>query len=294
MSEIKTSRPFQERFLDGYGRHELRQDIQKVKPSKFRKKTASWALGASLALTGFGIPITKLAVASHSSTAAAQPAAASGQPPSESASTPGSTTASAIAKDLATAQNIAHAVTGGVTSAVQDVAQVATQAPAAAEQTPSTVVTAVASATEAVKQHFFRTEVPFGQIIYQEAQRNELPPELLAAVVNTESKFMPNARSQAGAVGLMQLVPRTGHWLGAHDLTNPSQNVTAGAKYLRYLTDRFGGDTQKAVAAYNAGEGTVRRFGGIPPYRETQEYVSRVADYQEQLGQRIAGHEMGE
>jgi soluble lytic murein transglycosylase-like protein len=87
----------------------------------------------------------------------------------------------------------------------------------------------------------------------------------------------------------MQLVPRTGKWLGARDLTNPAQNISAGAKYLRYLTDRFNGDTKKAVAAYNAGEGNVRRFGGVPPFRETRDYISRVNDYQAELGDRIAG-----
>src|SRR5205807_10010896 len=95
--------------------------------------------------------------------------------------------------------------------------------------------------TEQVKEQFFKTRVPFGSIIYSEAKKNDLPPELVAAVVHTESKFVPTARSGAGAVGLMQLVPRTGHWLGAKDLTNPSQNIMAGAKYLRYLSDRFGG-----------------------------------------------------
>ena len=118
-----------------------------------------------------------------------------------------------------------------------------------------------------------------------------MPPELVAAVVNTESKFVPTARSGAGAVGLMQLVPRTGRWLGARDLTNPSQNIMAGAKYLKYLTDRFNGDQQKAIAAYNAGEGNVRRFGGVPPFRETRNYVQRVRSFQHDLGDRLQSHE---
>ncbi len=313
MSEIKTGRPYQERFLDGYDRHELRREVQKVKPSKrfsgLRKKTASWALGASLALGGIGIPL-EMGRLEH----AKAPDHTGGQtggrpraqklpgktltppivPPSPAASPPlpGTT---GIAQDLSTAQNIAREVTGGVTNAAQDVAQIASEAPIAAAQAPVVVVRAAATvatdAVEVVKRHFFQTEVPFGQLIYQEAKRNALQPELLAAVVHTESQFVPTARSQAGAVGLMQLVPRTGRWLGVRDLTNPSQNVTAGAKYLRYLTDRFGGDTQKAVAAYNAGEGNVRRFGGVPPFRETRHYVSAVSDYQTELGQRIAGHD---
>lgn len=304
MSEIKTSRPFQERFLDGYGRHELRREVQKVKLSKrfsgLRKKTASWALGASLALGGIGIPL-EMGMFGHAKAADQTGGQTGGQQklPGETVTPstvlpPPATTG--IAQDLTTAQNIAREVTGGVTSAAQDVAQVASEAPAAAAQAPADVVQAAATvasnALELVRQHFFQTEVPFGQLIYQEAKRNALQPELLAAVVHAESKFVPTARSQAGAVGLMQLVPRTGRWLGVRDLTNPSQNVTAGAKYLRYLTDRFNGDTRKAVAAYNAGEGNVRRFGGVPPFRETRHYISAVSDYQAELGQRIAGHDV--
>src|SRR5436309_1074682 len=141
-----------------------------------------------------------------------------------------------------------------------------------------------------VKQNFFKTEVPFGSIIYSEAKKNNLPPELVAAVAHTESKFVPTARSGAGAVGLMQLVPRTGRWLGATDLTNPSQNIMAGAKYLKYLTEQFHGDQQKAIAAYNAGEGAVRRFGGIPPYRETRNYVQKVRGFQQDFGDRVQSH----
>jgi soluble lytic murein transglycosylase-like protein len=279
MSEIKTSRPYRERFLGGYDRHELQQEVQKTKPSR-RKRTASWALGASLALGGLGIPMAKLGISQPSPKRQSRSLeAVTAPPPLENG----------VAKDLQTAQDIARQVTGGVSSAVQDVAHVATAAPVAAAAAPATVAEVVVNAAETVKQHFFQREVPFGQIIYQEAKRNALPPELLAAVVHTESKFNPSARSTAGAVGLMQLVPRTGRWLGAQNLTNPSENITAGAKYLRYLTDRFDGDTEKAVAAYNAGEGNVRRFGGVPPYRETRNYVSRVADYQAALGQRIAG-----
>ena len=88
-------------------------------------------------------------------------------------------------------------------------------------------------------------------------------------------------------MGLMQLVPKTGHWLGARNLYDPAQNVMAGAKYLKYLTDRFNGDTTRAIAAYNAGEGAVRRFGGIPPYRETRNYVQRVRSFQQDLGSQL-------
>jgi len=115
-------------------------------------------------------------------------------------------------------------------------------------------------------------------------------PELVAAVVQQESKFIPTARSGVGAIGLMQLVPRTGRWMGARDLTNPSQNIMAGAKYLKYLTEQFHGDQQMVIAAYNAGEGAVRRFGGIPPYRETRNYVQRVRNFQQDFGDRVQSH----
>ncbi len=323
MARIKTSRPYQERFLDGYHRHELREEVQKVRPARrlatLRKQTAVWGLGASLALGALGVPLAKLGLSQHQNTNQKQKKPDSGigavtvspaapiPAPSETASTTTApallantpdaappapapaATAAGIAEDLATARKIASQVTGGVSSAVQDVAQVATDAPAAAAEAPVEVVHVVADAAESVRATFFQSQVPFGGVIYQEAKRNALPPELVAAVVHTESSFNPVARSQAGAVGLMQLVPRTGRWLGVRDLTNPAQNISAGAKYLRYLTDRFHGDTRKAIAAYNAGEGNVRRFGGIPPFRETRDYVSRVNDYQSELGDRIAG-----
>jgi hypothetical protein len=293
MAEVKTNRPYRERFLDGYDRHELREEVQKVKPSKrfgrLGKKTASWALGASLALGGIGIPL-KLGLSDHARSSAGQPGPPPHQQhPPEQQPAP---TDSGIRQDLTTAQNIARQVTGGVSGAVQDVAHVATTAPLTVAQAPIEVAKAVTNAAEVVKEHFFNTQVPFGKIIYDQAKKNALPPELVAAVVRAESKFVPTARSNAGAVGLMQLIPRTGQWLGARDLTNPTQNVMAGTKYLRYLTDRFNGDTQKAVAAYNAGEGNVRRFGGIPPFRETRDYVSRVADYRAEFGQRIAGYDV--
>ena len=104
-------------------------------------------------------------------------------------------------------------------------------------------------------------------------------PELVAAVVQAESRFKPTARSGAGAIGLMQLVPRTGRWMGARDLTNPAQNIAAGAKYLKYLNERFDGNETKIIAAYNAGEGNVKRFGGVPPFRETRNYVTKVKNY---------------
>lgn len=287
MSEIKTSRPFQERFLDGFDRSQLRQEVQKVKPRRLtglRRKYAGWALGASLALGGIGIPI-KMGNLLQSADANAHraPGAAAGV-------TSTLDTTDQIAGDLATAKQIADQVAGGITSgltgAVQDVTKTVTAAPRQVAQAP----TAIANAAEQVKKQFFQKEVPFGGLIYSEAKKNDLSPELVAAVVHTESKFVPTARSNRGAIGLMQIVPKTGRWLGARNLSDPAQNIQAGAKYLRYLTDRFDGDEQKAVAAYNAGEGNVRRFNGVPPFKETRNYVQRVRSFQQDLGARVDNH----
>lgn len=278
--DVKTSRPFQQRFLDGYDRNELREEVEKVKPrrlSGLRKKYASWALGGALALGGMGIPLKIGKMLNDTQTPAAEQhprAAAAGDEPEKA-------TTRQIASDLRAAASITSQVTSGVASAAQDVAQTVT--PAAVAEKVADQVAKVAD----VKESFFQTQVPFGSIIYSEAKKNNLAPELVAAVVHTESKFVPTARSGAGAVGLMQLVPKTGRWLGARNLNDPAQNISAGTKYLRYLVDRFGGDEQKAVAAYNAGEGNVRRFGGVPPFRETRNYVSRVRDFQRDLGDRI-------
>lgn len=284
MSELKTSRPYQERFLDGFDRSRLRQEVQKVKPrfSGMRKKYATWALGGALALGGLGVPLAKIATTTTSSAGARRAPQPTPQDVKQQ-----------IAGDLQTAQQIADQVAGGVQGAVSTVAETAATAPAKVAETvvaaPQAVAKVADVAAEQVKQAFFAKEIPFGSIIYNEAIKNNISPELVAAVAHTESKFVPTARSNRGAVGLMQLVPKTGRWLGATDLTNPTQNIMAGAKYLKYLNDRFNGNQDKVIAAYNAGEGNVRRFNGVPPFRETQAYVQRVRSFQRDLGARVEG-----
>ena len=137
-----------------------------------------------------------------------------------------------------------------------------------------------------VEQDFFRSEVPYGSIILAEAARNHLAPELVAAVIEAESDFRPRLISGKNAQGLMQIVPSTGKLLGVQNLFNPSENVAAGAKYLRYLFDRFP-EERVALAAYNAGEGNVERFAGVPPFPETLTYVERVAARRQQYHQRV-------
>ncbi len=108
------------------------------------------------------------------------------------------------------------------------------------------------------------------------AARNSVPPQLLHSVIKVESNYNPFAVSSKGALGLMQLIPATARRFGVEDVFNPSENIAGGAKYLRYLLDLYHNDYQLALAAYNAGEGAVARYGGVPPYAETQSYVALV------------------
>jgi soluble lytic murein transglycosylase-like protein len=118
--------------------------------------------------------------------------------------------------------------------------------------------------------------VPYGAEITAAAQRNGIDPALLAGLVRQESNFDPTAGSPAGARGLTQLMPGTAAALGVTDMTDPQQSLEGGAKYLKQQLDAFGGDITKALAAYNAGPGAVQRYGGVPPYAETQNYVQKV------------------
>jgi soluble lytic murein transglycosylase-like protein len=108
------------------------------------------------------------------------------------------------------------------------------------------------------------------------AQRHGLDPNLVLAVVGVESGFQPDAVSHKGARGLMQLMPGTARDMGVTDVFDPAQNLDGGTRYLRMLVALYGGDLGRALAAYNAGPGAVKRHGGVPPYRETHHYINRV------------------
>jgi soluble lytic murein transglycosylase-like protein len=117
---------------------------------------------------------------------------------------------------------------------------------------------------------------PFAAEITAAAKKHGIDPALLAGLVKQESGFNPNAGSPAGARGLTQLMPGTAAGLGVTNVLDPVQNLDGGAKYLRQQLDAFGGDVTRALAAYNAGPGAVQRYGGVPPYAETQNYVRIV------------------
>jgi soluble lytic murein transglycosylase-like protein len=134
----------------------------------------------------------------------------------------------------------------------------------------------MARINDAIRRQFFSNAMPYGDIIHEKAAKYDVDPALVAAVIEQESKFHRTAHSTVGARGLMQLMPRTGRWMGARNLYDPEQNVDAGVKYIKYLQGRFDGNVKKTIAAYNAGEGNVKRYNGVPPFRETQTYVKKV------------------
>ena len=119
----------------------------------------------------------------------------------------------------------------------------------------------------------------FDRLIQKYAARYGVDPALVKAVMHAESGFRTRVRSIAGARGLMQVMPRTGRAYGARNLYDPNDNVRAGVRHLRFLLDRHHNDPALALAAYNAGSGTVDRYGGVPPFPETRRYVRTVLEY---------------
>jgi soluble lytic murein transglycosylase-like protein len=120
------------------------------------------------------------------------------------------------------------------------------------------------------------------ELVANIARRHEVEPSLVDSIIRVESNYNPNAVSSAGAMGLMQLIPSTARRFGVNNTFRPEQNIEGGVRYLKYLMQLYNGDERLALAAYNAGEGAVAKYKGIPPYPETQNYVYQVG---KKLGQ---------
>jgi soluble lytic murein transglycosylase len=127
----------------------------------------------------------------------------------------------------------------------------------------------------------------YEELIRSTSGRHNVDADLIRAVIKAESDFRPNARSRKGAMGLMQLMPETARLHNVADAYDPSENVDGGVRHLRMLLERYQGDLQLSLAAYNAGSAAVEKHGGIPPFAETREYVRRVLRFYESY--RVAG-----
>lgn len=144
---------------------------------------------------------------------------------------------------------------------------------------PTFAVSAQASA----QKFMLPNDETFSKYINEAARKHDLDPYLIKSLIKVESDFDPNARSSKGAQGLMQLIPSTARLVGCNDSYNPKDNIMGGANYLKMMLKRFDGKLDYALAAYNAGPGNVEKYQGIPPFRETRNYVRKVKHYYKQF-----------
>ena len=130
---------------------------------------------------------------------------------------------------------------------------------------------------------------PFHRSILRAAQTYKVDAALIRAIIFAESNYNPQAVSRAGARGLMQLMPTTARWLGVEDPFDPELNIDGGVRYFKRLLDRFDGDVELALAAYNAGSRHVKNYGGVPPFKATRLYIKKVLKYHQKYRQEMGG-----